>query len=373
MIEAIGQISAFLQNWTTGAVDLAFLAGAALSGLVLHYLIFRCLSRINTQGTGHLNNALVEHCNGPSKLLIPLLLIRLCMPLIEATPGVSDFMYQILGIFLILSISWLLIRLTLVAEDLILNRFDTEAKDNLRARKVHTQIGILRRIAIAIVTVFAFASILMSFSNVRQLGTSILASAGVISIILGFAAQRSIATLFAGFQVALTQPIRLDDVVIVENEWGRIEEITLTYVVVRIWDMRRLIVPVNYFLENPFQNWTRVSANLLGSVYIYVDYTVPVQELRSELLRILKSSDYWDGKVCVLHVTNSTERTLELRALMSKPDSSSGWELRCHVREKLVEFMKEKHPEALPVFRTELNAHSPAPSPQRQARLEPES
>jgi small-conductance mechanosensitive channel len=194
----------------------------------------------------------------------------------------------------------------------------------------------------------------MTFSKVRQLGTSILASAGIVGIIVGIAAQRSIATLLAGFQIAITQPIRLDDVVIVENEWGRIEEITLTYVVVRIWDLRRLVVPITYFLEKPFQNWTRVSADLLGTVFIYVDYTVPVQAVREKLRGILEHSTQWDGQVCVLQVTNTTEHTVELRALMSAVDSSSAWELRCHVREKLVEFIQKNYPESLPKLRTDL-------------------
>jgi small-conductance mechanosensitive channel len=194
----------------------------------------------------------------------------------------------------------------------------------------------------------------MTFEKVRQLGATLLASAGIVGIIVGIAAQKSIATLFAGIQLAITQPMRIDDVVIVENEWGRIEEITLTYVVVRIWDLRRLIVPITYFLEKPFQNWTRISADILGTVFLYVDYTVPVEAVRTELRRILESSPLWDGQVCVLQVTNATERTVELRALMSAADSSSGWGLRCEVREKLIEFIRQNYPEGLPKVRAEL-------------------
>jgi small-conductance mechanosensitive channel len=194
----------------------------------------------------------------------------------------------------------------------------------------------------------------MTFDKVRQLGTTLLASAGIVGIIVGLAAQKSISTLFAGIQLAITQPIRIDDVVIVENEWGRIEEISLTYVVVRIWDLRRLIVPITYFLEKPFQNWTRISADLLGTVFLYVDYTVPVEAVRSELKSILENSKLWDGRVCVLQVTNASERTVELRALMSAADSSSAWELRCEVREKLIAFIRQNYPDALPKVRAEL-------------------
>jgi small-conductance mechanosensitive channel len=195
----------------------------------------------------------------------------------------------------------------------------------------------------------------MNFDKVRQLGTTILASAGIVGIVLGFASQRSIALLFAGFQVALTQPIRIDDVVIVENEWGRIEEITLTYVVVRIWDKRRLVVPISYFIEKPFQNWTRVSADLLGTVYLYCDYTVPVQAIREELQRILEGSEEWDKEVCSVQVTDATERTMAVRALMSSADASLLWTLRCRVREQLIDFIRREFPESLPRFRAELD------------------
>jgi small-conductance mechanosensitive channel len=200
---------------------------------------------------------------------------------------------------------------------------------------------------------------LMTFDRIRHVGVSILASAGMIGIILGFAAQRSIATLFAGLQIALTQPIRIDDAVIVEGEWGRVEEITLTYVVIKIWDLRRLVVPVTYFLEKPFQNWTRVSANLLGTVFLYVDYSVPVDEVRRELQAILKVSALWDGQVGGVQVTNSSERTLELRLLMSAADSSKIFDLRCEVREKVLAFLQQNHPGSLPRVRADLGGLGP--------------
>jgi small-conductance mechanosensitive channel len=238
---------------------------------------------------------------------------------------------------------------------LIASRFDVDAKDNLAARKIHTQFRVIRRIVIVIVGILALGTILMTFEQVRHLGKTILASAGIIGIVVGMAAQRTIGTLIAGLQIAFTQPIRVDDVVIVENEWGRIEEITLTYVVVKIWDLRRLIVPITYFIEKPFQNWTRTAADILGTVFIYTDYTVSIESVREQLHEILKNSEYWDGKVCVLQVTNTSDRTIELRALMSAADASEAWNLRCHVREKLVELMQKKYPQALPRLRAELH------------------
>jgi small-conductance mechanosensitive channel len=193
----------------------------------------------------------------------------------------------------------------------------------------------------------------MSFSRVRELGTSLLASAGIAGLIIGLAAQKSIANLLAGFQIAFTQPIRIDDVVVVENEWGRIEEITLTYVVVVIWDSRRLVLPISYFIEKPFQNWTRVSSDILGSVMIHADYSVPVDELRKELTRILneEGKKYWDGKVNSIQVTEATEKTIQIRALVSSVNSGSAWDLRCLVREKLIAFIQKNYPSSLPRIR----------------------
>jgi small-conductance mechanosensitive channel len=250
-----------------------------------------------------------------------------------------------------------------VGERFVVTRYSVMASDNLRARRIYTQAVILRKTLYVIITVFAVASALMLFDQVRTLGTSVLASAGVVGVIIGFAAQRTVANLFAGFQLALAQPIRLDDVVIVENEWGRIEEITLTYVVVQIWDMRRLIVPLSYFIEHPFQNWTRTRADILGSVFIYTDYTIPVEPVREELKRIVAQSKDWNGQVCVLQVTNASERTVELRAIASAADATKAWDLRCEIREKLIAFVQRNFPESLPRVRAALQ---PAADSQNQ-------
>jgi small-conductance mechanosensitive channel len=178
----------------------------------------------------------------------------------------------------------------------------------------------------------------------------------VAAVVAGLAARTTLSSLFAGVQIALTQPIRLDDVVVVEGEWGWIEEITTTYVIVRVWDLRLLVVPLSYFIEKPFQNWTRRTADLLGTVFVYVDYSVPVNELRQELLDILRKSGMWDGRTWGLQVTNASDRTIELRALMSAPNGPKAWDLRCHVREKLIEFLQRQYPQSLPRVRAELES-----------------
>jgi small-conductance mechanosensitive channel len=345
----------FLLTWKELALPVGIMGTTVILSLTAHYLFFKVAERLAKRSKRTLDDTLVKRCRAPARIIVPVMAVYFVLPLMKLSPAILVFLKQSLALLLIASVAWLIIGVTYVIEDLVLSQFRIDVRDNLRARRIHTQIQILKKVVIIIVGVIALATVLMTFEKVRQLGTSILASAGILGIIIGIAAQRSIATLLAGLQLAVTQPIRIDDVVIVENEWGRIEEITLTYVVVRIWDLRRLIVPMTYFLEKPFQNWTRVSAELLGTVFLYVDYTVPVQAVRDELHRILENSRLWDGRVCVLQVTNATERTVELRALMSTPDASTAWELRCEVREKLIEFIRTNYPNGLPKVRGELH------------------
>ena len=343
-----------LQNWEAITIPLGITAGAILLALAAHYLLFKVLKRFAKRTESILDDALVKRCAGPAGLIIPLLAVSFVLTIIKLPSGILPFLKHTVALLWIVSLAWLVIKLAYVVEDLILSQYAIDVRDNLAARRIRTQIQILKKVVIVVVVILGLATVLMTFEKVRQLGTTLLASAGIVGIIVGIAAQKSIATLFAGIQMAITQPIRIDDVVIVENEWGRIEEITLTYVVVRIWDLRRLIVPITYFLEKPFQNWTRISADILGTVFLYVDYTVPVEAVRAELQRIVENSPLWDNNVCTLQVTNATERTVELRALMSAADSSSVWGLRCEVREKLIEFIRQNYPDGLPKVRAEL-------------------
>ncbi|QGY44500.1 mechanosensitive ion channel [Maribellus comscasis] len=252
------------------------------------------------------------------------------------------------SVLLIASFAWLLIAGIRTFKRIFVEHLDLEKEDNLRSRKFQTQFNILEKIIVFLVIIISIGLILMMFDDVKRLGISLFASAGVAGIIIGFAAQRIIAAVIAGFQIAITQPIRIDDVVIIENEWGRIEEITLTYVVVKIWDLRRLIVPTTYFFEKPFQNWTRTSAEILGTVFIYTDYHVSFDALRKEQTRLLESTPLWNKKVNVLQVTDAKEYGVEIRALMSAKDSPTAWDLRVFIREKLIEFIQKNYPESLP-------------------------
>lgn len=263
----------------------------------------------------------------------------------------NDFFEMLGSMLLIGSLAWMLIAGLRTFKRIFLEQFDTTKEDNLRSRKFQTQFNILERILVFLIIIIAVGLMLMLFEDVRRIGISLFASAGVAGVIIGFAAQRIIGAVIAGMQIAITQPIRLDDVVIIENEWGKIEEITLTYVVVNIWDKRRLIVPTTYFFDKPFQNWTRTTSEILGTVFIYADYNVPFDELRNELTRLLESTSLWDKKVNVLQVTDAKERSVEVRALMSAKDSSIAWDLRVFVREGLISFLQKNYPDSLPKTR----------------------
>jgi len=257
-------------------------------------------------------------------------------------------------VIFVISIAWTSIVLVRIGKKQLLAQYDLNGVDNLKSRKVYTQFNILEKIIVFIIIIISTAVTLMLFESVKNIGVSLFASAGVAGLILGLSAQKAIGTLLAGLQIAITQPIRQDDVVIVENEWGWIEEINLTYVVIKIWDKRRLVVPSTYFLEKPFQNWTLTSADILGTVFIYTDYNIPFEPLRNELTRLLESSPDWDKKVNVLQVTDAKETTVEIRALMSAATSPQAWDLRVYVREKLIEFIQKEYPECLPKTRIKM-------------------
>lgn len=251
-----------------------------------------------------------ELCNAPLRFLFPPLFLLIALPIFELPITLRKPLTHLLSIWAVIGVSWLIVRILAIVKAVILSRYEVAARDNLKARRINTQLDVIHRIINFLIILIAISLILMTFEKIRQIGLSMLASAGIAGIIIGFAAQRSLANLIAGIQIALAQPIRIDDVVIVENEWGWIEEITLTYVVVRIWDQRRLILPITYFIERPFQNWTRQSAELLGTVFIHVDYRTPVDELRRQLGKIVADSPLWDKRVAKIQVTNATDRTM---------------------------------------------------------------
>src|SRR2546421_12126483 len=287
------------------------------------------------------------------RLAVPLLGVILLLPLLRLPDNWTWATEKGFGILLIAAFSVLIVRGVNAVQSALLSRHRLDAPDNLSARKIFTQVSVIRKILVTAVVILATGSILMLFDPVRQFGTSILASAGIAGIVIGFAAQKTLGNVLAGIQIALTQPILINDIVVVEGEFGQIEEITLTYVTVRTWDLRRMILPITYFVEKPFQNWSRISTELLGTVMLYLDYQVPMAELREELKRLVENNPKWNRKVCGLQVTDTKQSTIEVRALVSSTDPGKTFDLRCDVREGLIEFLRRHHPESLPCVRIE--------------------
>ncbi len=287
----------------------------------------------------------------PISTIFGLFFLYLTFPFSEYTD--EDLYRRAVIIGLIIGFTWFSSKFISVIREIVVKKFSIEKEDNLQERKVRTQFQYIRAILSIIIVIVGIGLIMWQFDQLRALSTGIFASAGLITLVIAFAANQTLSNLIAGFQIAFTQPFRIDDVVIVEGEWGRIEEITLTYIVVRIWDQRRLVLPITYFVNNPFQNWTRTSADIIGTVYLYLDYTVPVEKVREELMIIVGQSELWDKRVAVLQVTDTSEKTITLRALVSAGNASEAWDLRCFVREKLVTYLQNNFPESLPKIRLE--------------------
>ncbi len=337
------------------ALVLALLVHAAGSALVLRLTRFMPLASM-----------VARQCKAPAQLLLPLIALQ------AVWQGAPDDFPMIAGVrhgnalLLLLALTWLGLRAIRGLAQGVIARHPVDVEDNLQARRIHTQTRMLARTAMFVVLLAGLALMLMTFPGARQFGASLLASAGVVGLVVGIAARPIFSNLIAGLQIALAQPIRIDDVLVVEGEWGRVEEITGTYVVLKIWDERRLIIPLQWFIENPFQNWTRNSSSIIGTVFLWVDYRMPLAPLRAEAQRLCEASPDWDQRLCKLQVTEAGEGSMQLRLLVTSVSSGRNWDLRCHVREGLVDFMQRDYPQHLPLMRAEL-----APSPSESAPLSP--
>jgi small-conductance mechanosensitive channel len=340
------------------------------------WLVFRAIRAVEkrmrqwAERTGSLIGKVIIPIFGQTlRLAVPLLIVILLLPLLRLPENWAWVTKKGFGILLIAGFSYLIIRGINAVQAALFSQHRIESAESLRARKIYTQVSVIRKIIVTAVVIIATGSILMLFDPVRQFGTSILASAGIAGIVIGFAAQRTLGNVLAGIQIALTQPILIDDIVVVEGDYGQIEEITLTYVTVRTWDLRRLVLPITYFVEKPFQNWSRVSTALLGTVMLYLDYQVPMGVLRKELKRLAESNPKWDGKVCGLQVTDTKQNTIEVRALVSSNNPAKAFDLRCEVREGLIDFLCRNYPESLPRIRhTEME--EPAKTERRRGKEE---
>ena len=340
-----------LLTWLPDPVTaVIMLALAAALALAAHKGLRRMLSRVLGDRYPTIAS-IITRTRALSRLGLLILAMIIVIPVAPIDRDTAALLARLLLIAIVCLVGWASIISLKIAADIYLLRFRTDTEDNLLARKHVTQVRVLQRTADVLVAMVTIAAALMTFEPVRQYGVSLFASAGVAGIVAGLAARPVLTNLLAGVQLAMTQPIRIDDAVVVENESGTIEEITSTYVVVRLWDLRRMIVPLNYFIEKPFQNWTRDSSALIGSIFIYVDYRAPVGVIRKKFEEIVKESKNWNGQTLSLQVTEAKEHTLELRCLVSANSASRAFDLRCELREKLIDFLQREHPEALPHMR----------------------
>jgi small-conductance mechanosensitive channel len=345
----IRSLLGFAPDWAVAAALVVF---AVITALAVHRIAVAVLTRV-LGGRHPMIERIISGTRRPARWALVVCAVAMTLPAAPLADAVALRLSHLLILITIGLLGWIAIAAIHIAADIYLMRFRIDVADNLLARKHYTQIRILVRVADILVVVLTIGFALMTFESVRQYGVSLFASAGVAGLVAGLAARPVLSNLFAGVQLAMTQPIRIDDVVIVENEWGWIEEITSTYVVVRIWDLRRLIVPLTYFIEKPFQNWTREGAALLGSVMLYLDYAAPIDAIRAEAQRIAEASPDWDKKVVGVQVTDTKQDTIEVRILVSSPTAGQAWNLRCEVREKIIAFLQREHPEALPRRRFE--------------------
>lgn len=328
---------------------LFFIGGVAIL-LLLYRYAFKYLKKKVSKTESPIDDFIVEIFRFPSIWLMFWIAFKIFSSAYLTEAKFYDFIDHINTILLILSVGWILIKLTKALSYFFQKRLDINNTDNLKARKSLTQVKVFEHIIDTVIVIVTISISLLTFEEARNIGVSILTSAGILGIIVGLAAQKSIGMILAGIQIAITQPVRLDDVVVIEGEWGRIEEITLTYVVVKIWDERRLVLPITYLMEKPFQNWTRKNANILGTIFLYLDYAVPVDALRKQLTSIVENHDKWDKRVAIIQVTDTSERYMELRLLLSSSDSPSNWDLRVDVREKMIDFINKNILKALLKF-----------------------
>lgn len=346
--------TAIVDAWAEWGWTLIILIAALILALGFHRIFFIVTRRLVDQTKRPIANSVLRYSNQPAKALFAILALFLVLPSLPIPLEMKSSLERMLALTFTGAMGWLAFKLTWVIKDVVTTKYDLAAADNLLAREMMTRVGVMQRILASLILVLTVLLILMSIPSIRQIGVTLFASAGIAGIVAGLAARPALTNLIAGIQLALTQPIRIDDVVIVEGEWGWIEEIRVTFVVVRIWDLRRLVVPLSCFIERPFQNWTRKTADILGTVFLYVDYTVPVQRVREELYAQLQADELWDGEVWGLQVTDARERVVELRALMGAKNSGDAWNLRCHIREQLIEFLQREYPGSLPRLRAEL-------------------
>jgi small-conductance mechanosensitive channel len=335
-------------HWApNNVVGVIILVLAALVALATHVVVLRLLRRFVGRQQPY-TASVIAGTRHLTRLAFLILALIIALPVAPFDPDVDVWLGHLLLVAVIVLIGWIAITASHIIAERYLQRFRLDEADNLLARKHVTQVRVLRRVVDTLLIVVTVSAALMTFEPVRHYGVSLFASAGVAGLVVGFAARPVLSNLIAGIQLAVTQPIRIEDVVVVENEFGRIEEITSTYVVIRLWDMRRMIVPLTYFIEKPFENWTRETSNQIGTVVLSVDYTTPVDRVRRKAEEIVRASPLWDGNLVKVQVTDADDKSMQIRVLATARSSGDSFDLRCEIREKLIDFLQRELPGSLP-------------------------
>jgi small-conductance mechanosensitive channel len=354
-----------LELWQWLGLGLLLSVGTLLCK-VLERVALRIAGRAADLTRSGWDDQVIEAGRGPLRFIASALVVATGTRMLLLPPPPTQHTVDLLArSVVILSVAWFVLRFVKLSARFIEQKVASETGTDVgRVRGLRTQLAVMRHVVEVATHVVAASLLLLQFEQVRNVGVSLLASAGIAGLVLGLAAQKSISTLLAGIQLSITQPVRIGDTVIVEGEWGWIEEITLTYVVVKVWDLRRLVVPMSHFLDKPFQNWSKVSPELLGTIEVFADYRTDVDAVRAELKRILEDEGrhLWDGKAQGVQVTACNERAMTVRALISAADSGRQWDLRCLVREKLIAWLREQ-PHGLPLVRAEASHHLPPTLP----------
>lgn len=341
--------------------SVAVMGGAVIVALLIYVVATRALFRIRK--ADRFAQEATDRCRWAGRWSVALLAVLASIPAAQLPPTLADRLQHGLTIALIVTATWWALRLALAIEATLLSQLDLDLYGHDYARRRQTQVILLRRVAAAIIIMLSIGAVLLTFDEARSLGTSLLASAGILSLVAGVAAQSTLGNVIAGIQIAVAEPIKLDDVVLIEGEWGNIEEISLTYVIVRIWDRRRLVLPTSYFINNPITNWTRGGTEISGTIYWYLDHRTPVQAMREEFLRRVDVHPLWDRKEASLLVTDTREDVIEVRAMVTAADAWQLWDLRASLREEMLAWLVAYHPESLPTRRLLEAAPTPASTP----------
>ncbi|MFB6257072.1 MAG: mechanosensitive ion channel family protein [Flavobacteriales bacterium] len=352
MLEAV---RSYFQD-TPGSIQLLILAFSSTGvGILITRLALSVILKPLDRGTHYVRDSFRIHLGGWVWTFLPLLFFYFSLPLLELSSELRSLLAPSLRVLLILDLGWLLLKGLNVMEDVFFNAYKVRRDKYLKERKIRTQIQFLKKALGVLIFLFVTGGVLLNFEAVQKIGSTLLTSTAVIGIVVGLAARKTIGDLIHGFQIAFTQPIKIDDTVIVEGEWGVVEEITLTYVVVKIWDKRRLILPISYFIEQPFQNWTRNSEDILGEIELFLDPRMPLDPLRERFQKDAKAHSYWDGRACRVQVVENTERSMRVKGVVSAEDSDKAWDLKCDLRESLLSFLREEYPQYLPHINADLD------------------